>query len=146
MPDYDFDSLLDDLGGSAGTGDGPSTPTENPTPIPESMLRANVKKKLAADPTYQYSKEFQEIQDATRKYLISYFDVDARMRDLKQEMKDVKEDAKEEGVPVNNVSKAIKELISELKETTVDAQNVEETKRFIKADDNFYSNVVAMSQ
>ena len=142
MPDYDFDSLLDDLGGSAGTGGGPSTPT----PIPESMLKSNVKKKLAADPTYQYSKEFQEIQDATRRYLKSYFDVDARMRDLKQEMKDVKEDAKEEGVPVNNVSKAIKELISELKETTVDAQNVEETKRFIKADDNFYSNVVAMSQ
>lgn len=160
--EYDFDSLLDDLvepeskeesdasWNAVDAVDAVDAVVNDEVPaspkIPESMMRKKVVKKLEQDPAYAYSNEFKEIQDGTLKYLREYFDVESRMRELKEELKEIKEEAKEEGVPINNVSKAIKSLVAELKETSVDAQSVEESKRFIKADDDLYSNIVVMSQ
>jgi len=67
------------------------------------------------------------------------------MRDIKSRMNDLKTDAKDIGVPVAAVAKAIREMVKEIKETPDEAHNVEMMKRFINESDKLYSEVNALA-
>ncbi len=152
--DYDFDSLLDELGEkqevqttvATETETEPETETKVVTDadnIPDGMLYQHERNRLEKEPEYRVSDEFKEVQQATNTYLNEYFDIQDRMRELKEELTSCKNTAKEEGVYVQNVHRAVRELKEELKETSQDAQNVEETKEFIRNSSALYSNIVA---
>jgi len=93
----------------------------------------------------QYSSEFLDIQTETKKYMQDAFNIEAEMKALKTQLTDLKNEAKEMGVPVTAVSKAIKEMIKEIKETPDEAHNVEMMKRFINEDTSLYAEVSALA-
>lgn len=93
----------------------------------------------------EYSDEFIDVIDATRRYIKDSFDIAQQMRELKEEQKVIREKAKEEGVSVTNTDKAIKELVKELKETADESKGIEDTKRFIKSEDDLYAGVVEIA-
>lgn len=92
-----------------------------------------------------YSEDFKEVMDITRTYIKDAFDIECQIAELKQDLKNLKNDAKEEGVKVSEAARAIKELIKEIKETSDEAKSIEEMKRFIKGDDSLYSIAVAQA-
>jgi len=140
MDSLDFDSLLDDLE----TEPKPKT-SKKPSPVtPKSLETALGKTNIKnAEPEIGYSYEFERVAAETNKYMKSVFEIEDQIAELKGELKSLKTDAKDEGVAVTCVARAIKELRQEIKETSEDAQMIEDIKKYVKNSDSLYGEVVA---
>ena len=89
-----------------------------------------------------YSEEFKDTLDATRHYINDSFEIEREIQDLRNQQKELKDNAKEEGVKVTMAGRAIKELVQELKESSEDSKCITDMKSFIKSDANMYDNIV----
>ena len=89
-----------------------------------------------------YSENFKEVIAATRTFIKNSFAIKKEIKILREELKELKKEAKEEGVSVSNAEKAIRELIKEFKESSEDSKTIEELKRFIKNEEELYLKVV----
>jgi len=136
MSDYDFDDLLGELDKNAKVEKKVEKKVETPVVPTKPSISTQTEE---AD----YSSEFTEVIASSKTYLNRYFEINDEMAVLKEELKDIKATAKEEGVPVGAINQAVKELERELKETTEDAKNTIDAKKLIKSDDKLYGNIVA---
>jgi len=156
MEDLDLDNLLEEIGETQEvTLDSPAKVELELEPEPEpevedSGVMAASPRMLQAigepDPDeVQYSDEFVDIMHETKEYMEKAFEIEAEIRAYKSQLQDLKSEAKEIGVPVTAVNKAIKEIVKEIKETSDEAHNIEQMKRFITEDENLYSEVSAQA-
>jgi len=159
MSDLDLDDLLDDLdimppivAPIDNTEDKPMEGEEGEEmkEIKESTEVEKFEKKLEknqdlASDEVTYSDEFIDIMVETKKFMEDSFEIDAEIRALKAQLATLKTEAKDIGVPVTAVGKAIKEMVKNIKETPDEAHNVEMMKRFINEDDSLYSEISALA-
>lgn len=89
-----------------------------------------------------YSEEFKEVMDETRRYIKDAFEIETQIKELRDDLKTLRQDAKDEGVKVTVAGKAIKELVNELKESSEDAKATEDMKKMIKNDPGLYPVVL----
>ena len=162
MPDLDLDALLDELGEETPVSEDVEVndwedeePAAEVTEVLEVDERPNTPNIPKNEPPVtatsitdtnpdgiKYSEDFLETMDSTRSYIGDVLDIEAKMKELKDELKARKELAKEEGVKVGNAGKAIRELLKEAKETSDEAHGVAEVKRFIKENSALYAGVL----
>jgi len=157
MEDLDLDNLLEEIG------DTQEVNMETPKVV-EAEPEAEVEVEsgvMAASPRMleaigesvpdidevevRYSDEFIDIMQETKEYMEKSFEIEAEIRAYKSQLQDLKNEAKEVGVPVTAVGKAIKEMVKEIKETPDESHNIEQMKRFITENESLYSEVSAQA-
>jgi len=84
----------------------------------------------------------EEESAATQEYIMAYNDTVREIDELKMKQKKLKDEAKEEGVPVTVVHKSLGELKKEIKETVDEAREVESMKDFIRSNAGMYQGVI----
>jgi chromosome segregation ATPase len=119
------------------------TAYEDTTTMPESLLSKPQRDKLAENPSYRYSDEFQDIQDEVKLYIMEYYDIQEQMKDLKEQLKQRKEEAKDIGISVRAVHKALKEVETQIKETPEEAKGIEDVKQFINEHKEIFARIIA---
>ena len=157
MEDLDLDDLLEEIGETQEvTLDSPApvqkTETE-PEPVESGVMAASPRMLEAIgesvpdvdEDEVQYTSEFVDIMQETKEYMEKAFEIESEIRAYKSQLQDLKSEAKEVGVPVTAVNKAIKEIVKEIKETSDEAHNIEQMKRFITEDESLYSEVSAQA-
>lgn len=90
-----------------------------------------------------YSEEFKDAIPATKEFMYAVLEKEAEMLAIREEIKDLKAEAKTNGVRIADANKAIKETIAELKETTETSVNIASMKQLIKETPALYDNLVA---
>jgi hypothetical protein len=94
---------------------------------------------VSALPEMEYSAE-------AKSFLREYNSIEFEKRGLQEKMKALKTDYKDQGVDTSAVLKSQNEIIKELKETTEEAQLIEQMKELIKGDDNLMVDANMLSQ
>ena len=155
MEDLDLDNLLEEIGDTQEVNmETPKVVEAEPEVEVESGVMAASPRMLEAigeavpdvdEVEVQYSDEFVDIMQETKEYMEKSFEIEAEIRAFKSQLQDLKNEAKEVGVPVTAVGKAIKEMVKEIKETPDESHNIEQMKRFITENESLYSEVSAQA-
>jgi hypothetical protein len=153
MKDFDFDSLLEDVG----------TPVEKieediKINTPESFMEENkapsekeISKMFNKDAIEEakanslkpdFSDEFKDMMIELEKYYKDTFDIKQQIKDLRDDLKDRRNEAKEIGIKVTAADKAMKEVVTQIKESSEDAKYIEDSKRLIEENDSLYNIAV----
>jgi len=153
MEDLDLDNLLEEIGDAPE----PEVEVEVTSEPEDSGVMAASPRMLAAigedtpedtpedTDVVQYTSEFVDIMQETKEYMEKSFEIETEIRAFKSQLQDLKNEAKEVGVPVTAVGKAIKEIVKEIKETPDESHNIEQMKRFITENESLYSEVSAQA-
>jgi DNA repair exonuclease SbcCD ATPase subunit len=116
---------------------------DDKTFVPPSMVNRDVQAKLLQDEDYKYSDEFLEIQTEVQSYIEDYYDIQNNIKALKEQLKDRKQEAKECGVAVTAVHKALKEIETRIKETAQEAKTVSDIRHFIESNREIFERIVS---
>jgi len=86
-----------------------------------------------------YSDEFADMIGEVKKYFKDVYNIKQEIRELQDQLKERRQEAKEIGIKVTVVDKAMKEVIAQIKETSEDAKYIEDAKRLIESDPDLYA-------
>ena len=136
--DMDLDSLLDDV------------PTELENVEDEKIdSKTNPVIFANADPSFMIEVEAEPIADIeyameTDAYVRAKLQLEADMKALKQEQKDLQDEFKDEGVDIKAANKAISEIKKEIKETPDEAKLVNDLKTRYHKDERIFATISAL--
>ena len=152
MAEFDFDSLLEEVDAPVVKTKTVETKVEvpeepevteeqvkevfHPKAIREAKAKAEVKDN-AKQP--DYSDEFADMIGEVKKYFKDVYNIKQEIKELQDQLKERRQEAKEIGIKVTVVDKAMKEVIAQIKETSEDAKYIEDAKRLIESDPDLYA-------
>ena len=120
IPEPDPQSIIDDLNVEI-------SQLKDKLKAVENIQSDRVVENVVSD--YEYSNE-------AKSFLKDFNDIEMQKRGLAEKQKELKEEAKEAGVDVAATLKARKAVIEEMKETSDEAQIIEQMKESIRNDDS----------
>jgi len=90
-----------------------------------------------------YTAEFKEAIPVNKEYMISLLEKEAEIAQIREEIKELKQEAKVNGASISVANKAIKEFVSQLKEDPKTSAEIEQFKRLIEEDPSLYGYCLA---
>lgn len=90
-----------------------------------------------------YTAEFKEAIPVNKEYMISLLEKEAEIAQIREEIKELKQEAKVNGASISVANKAIKEFVSQLKEDPKTSAEIEQFKQLIEEDPSLYGYCLA---
>jgi len=144
MEDFNLDEMLNDI----------NTDTTQAAVVAENTV-VDVKVDVIAQPAQQTSQEMQEEflinkdeeeTKLTLEYARRMIALEKEIKEIKDDMKAIKDEYKDEGVSVQKVNKAIKNIKMAMKLNDLDATEIEMIQTVLSADPDIHTEIAQLVQ
>ena len=144
MEDFNLDEMLNDI----------NTGTTQAAVVAENTV-VDVKVDVIAQPAQQTSQEMQEEflinkdeeeTKLTLEYARRMIALEKEIKEIKDDMKAIKDEYKDEGVSVQKVNKAIKNIKMAMKLNDLDATEIEMIQTVLSADPDIHTEIAQLVQ
>lgn len=154
MEDFDFDNLLDEIDEEVKVEEAEQVDVDLDSLLdatPEPVVQAEVEpvveevvEVVKPQPKVNVTVTDIEYAQETDAYVRAKLQLEAEVKALKQEQKNLQEEFKEQGVDIKSANKAVTEMKKELKESPGEAKLVEGLKNRYRNDESIFATIGAL--